>query len=96
MKSMDSMTPLEAWHRKKPMVQHLRTFGCILYVWNIVSHLKKLEDRGRKMIFIGYELRYKVYHAYNPVTKHVHVTHDTRFTCISVITVPFEPLSQLI
>jgi hypothetical protein len=25
MKSMDSMTPFEAWHRKKPLVQHLKT-----------------------------------------------------------------------
>jgi transposase InsO family protein len=31
-KSVDDMTPFEAWHGKKPAVHHLRTFGCIIYV----------------------------------------------------------------
>jgi hypothetical protein len=44
-----------------------------------MSHLKKLEDHGRKMIFIGYESGSKAYRAYNPITKHVHVTHDVVF-----------------
>lgn len=52
-KSVDGMTPFEAWHGKKPAVHHLKTFGYVLYVWNTTPHLKKLEDRGRKMIFLG-------------------------------------------
>jgi hypothetical protein len=40
---------------------------------------KKLEDRGRKMIFIGYESGSKVYRAYNPIMKRVHVTRDVVF-----------------
>jgi hypothetical protein len=91
MKTMNDMTPFEAWHGKKPMVHLLRIFGCIVYVWNTAQHLKKLEDRGCKIIFIGYERRYKAYHAYNPVTKRVHMTRDTRFTCVSAITNPIEP-----
>jgi hypothetical protein len=39
-------------------------------------HLKKLEDCGCKMIFIGYESGSKVYRMYDPITKRVHVTHD--------------------
>jgi hypothetical protein len=45
----------------------------------MVPCLKKLEDRGRKMIFISYESGSKVYLTYNPITKHVHVTHDVVF-----------------
>jgi hypothetical protein len=52
-KSVDGMTPFEAWHRRKPTVHHLRTFMCIVYVRNTMPHLKKLEDRGHKMIFVG-------------------------------------------
>jgi hypothetical protein len=52
-KSVDGMTPFEAWHRRKPTVHHLRTFRCIVYVRNTMPHLKKLEDHGRKMIFVG-------------------------------------------
>jgi hypothetical protein len=78
-KSVDGMTPFETWHRRKPMVHHLRTFGCIMYVRNTMSHLKKLEDHGCKMIFIGYESGSKAYRAYDPITKHIHVTRDVVF-----------------
>jgi hypothetical protein len=78
-KSVDGMTLFEAWHGRKPAVHHLRTFGCIMYVRNTMSHLKKLEDRGRKMIFIGYESGSKAYRVYDPITKRVHVTRDVVF-----------------
>jgi hypothetical protein len=79
MKSVDGMTPFEAWHWKKPAVHHLMIFGCIVYVQNTTSHLKKLEDRGRKMIFISYESGSKAYRTYNPITKCAHVTRDVVF-----------------
>jgi hypothetical protein len=78
-KSVDGMTLFEVWHGRKPAVHHLRTFRCIVFVRNMMSHLKKLEDHGRKVIFIGYESGSKVYRAYDPITKHVHVTHDMVF-----------------
>jgi transposase InsO family protein len=31
-KSVEGMTPFEAWYGKKPAVHHLRTFGCLVYV----------------------------------------------------------------
>jgi hypothetical protein len=68
-KSIDGVTPFEAWHGRKPAVHHLRTFGCIMYGWNTMPHLKKLEDCGRKMIFISYESGSKAYCAYEPITK---------------------------
>jgi hypothetical protein len=79
MKSIDGMTPFEAWHGRKPAVHHLKMFGCIMYVWNTTPHLKKLEDCGRKMIFVGYESSSKVYRAYDPIMKRVHVTRDVVF-----------------
>jgi hypothetical protein len=62
------------WHGRKPTVHHLKTFRCIVYVRNTTPHLKKLEDRGHNMIFIGYESGSKAYRAYDPITKRVHVT----------------------
>jgi hypothetical protein len=79
MKSIDDMTPFEAWHGRKPVVHHLRMLGCIVYVQNTMSHLKKLEDHDCKMIFIGYESGSKAYRAYDPITKRVHVTRDMVF-----------------
>jgi hypothetical protein len=45
----------------------------------MTPHLKKLEDRGRKMIFISYESGSKAYRAYDPITKWVHVTRGVVF-----------------
>jgi hypothetical protein len=79
MKSIDDMTPFEAWHRRKPTVHHHRMFRCIMYVRNMMPHLKKLEDRGSKMIFVGYESGSKAYRAYDPIMKCVHATCDVVF-----------------
>jgi transposase InsO family protein len=78
-KAVEGKTPFEAWYRKKPMVHHLKTYGCIVYVKNTTPHLKKMEDHGRKMIFIGYECGSKAYRAYDLATKRVHVTRDVVF-----------------
>ncbi|WVZ66255.1 hypothetical protein U9M48_015502 [Paspalum notatum var. saurae] len=73
------MTPYEAWFGKKPAVHHLRTFGCIVYVKNTKPNLKKLEDRGQRMVFIGYEKGSKAYRAYDPTTGKVVITRDVVF-----------------
>lgn len=31
-KALNSKTPFEAWHGKKPKVSHMRTFGCVGHV----------------------------------------------------------------
>jgi hypothetical protein len=49
------------------VVHHLRPFRCIVYVRNEIPHLKKLEDRSRKMIFVGYDSGSKVYRPYDPI-----------------------------
>ena len=78
-KSVEGMTPFQAWHGKKSAVHHLRIFSCIAHVRNSSPHLKKLEDRSQKMIFIGYEAGSKAYRAYDPTTNRVHVSRDIVF-----------------
>jgi hypothetical protein len=78
-KAVDGKTPFEVWHGKRPAVHHLKTFGCIVYVRNTKPHLKKLDDKGRKIIFFGYERGTKAYIAYDPVTKKVTITQDVVF-----------------
>jgi hypothetical protein len=73
------MTPYEAWYKRKPVVHHMRTFGCLVHVKIINGHVKKLEDRSTAMVFFGYEKGSKAYRAYNPVTKKVMVTRDVVF-----------------
>jgi hypothetical protein len=51
---VDEKTPYEAWHGEALVVHYLRMFGCIAHVKDTRLNLKKLEDRSRKTIFIGY------------------------------------------
>jgi len=78
-KSLNNMTPFEAWHGKKPKVNHLRTFGCVAHVKLIGLGLKKLSDRSKKMVFIGYESGTKGYRFYDPTTKRLVVSRDVIF-----------------
>jgi hypothetical protein len=78
-KGLKGATPFEIWYGKKPSVHQLHTFGCIAYVKNTKPHLSKLEDRGHKMIFVGYEKGTKAYRVYDPVTHKVHITCDVVF-----------------
>jgi hypothetical protein len=52
---------------------------CVVYVKDTKLNLKKLEDRGWKMIFVGYERGSKAYRAYDPLAKCVTVTRDVVF-----------------
>ncbi len=40
-KSVEGMTPIEAWTGKKPKVDYLRVFGCIAY-----AHIPKVERKN--------------------------------------------------
>jgi hypothetical protein len=77
--SVTGMTPHEAWHGARPDVTHLRTFGCIAHIKDVRPHLKKLEDRSRPMVLLGYEQGSKAYRCYDPITKRVCISRDVVF-----------------
>jgi hypothetical protein len=76
---VDGATPFELWFRKKPSIHHLCTFGYIGYVKNTRPHLTKLEDRGTRMVFVGYERGTNAFRMYDPVSKRVHISRDVVF-----------------
>lgn len=78
-KSLNSITPFEGWHGRKPSVKHLRTFGCVAYVKLVGPGLNKLSDRSVEMVFIGYEAGTKGYRFYNPATGKLVVGRDVIF-----------------
>ena len=79
MKSLEGKTLYEAWTGIKPKVYHLRVFGCLAHVKTISSNLKKLEDRSKLMLFIGYAKGSKAYRVYDPFTGSIHLTGDIIF-----------------
>ena len=78
-KSVGGKTPYELWTGSVPGVQHLRTFGCVAHMKVTTPNLKKLDDRSRRTIFVGYEPGSKAYRVYDPVSQRVHVSRDLVF-----------------
>ena len=54
-------------------------FGCIAHMKVTTPNLKKLDDRSRRTIFVGYEPGSKAYRVYDPVTQRMHVSRDLVF-----------------
>jgi hypothetical protein len=69
-KSLAGRTPYEAWHGRKPAVNHLRVFGCRAFVKQL-GHVDKLDDRNCARVFIGYAEGAKAYRILNPVARQV-------------------------
>ncbi|KAG8097902.1 hypothetical protein GUJ93_ZPchr0013g34364 [Zizania palustris] len=78
-KGAGGRTPYELWTGSTPSVHHLRTFGCVAHVKDTRPHLRKLDDRSKPMIFVGYEAGSMAYRAYDPTTRRLHVTRDVVF-----------------
>jgi hypothetical protein len=63
---LKDMTPKEAFSGKKPNVEHLRIFGCPIYIHIPKDKRKKLEPSIKKGIFMGYNESSKAYRIYIP------------------------------
>lgn len=78
-KSVNNMTPQEAWSGLKPGVGHLKVLGCIAYAHVPDQRRRKLDQKSEKTVFVGYSENTKAYKLYNPVTKKVIISKDVIF-----------------
>jgi hypothetical protein len=77
-KALNGRTPYEAWHGRKPVVSHLRVFGCLAFGKEL-GHIDKLDDRSTPGVFISYAGGSKAYRILDPGTQHVRTTLDVVF-----------------
>jgi transposase InsO family protein len=77
-KALNSRTPYEAWHGRKPAVSHLWVFSCLAFGKEL-GHISKLDDRSTPGVFIGYAEGSKAYHILDPGTQRVRMTRDVVF-----------------
>ena len=77
-KAVMNQTPYEAWHNVKPLVSHLKVFGCIAYAL-VKSSRHKLENKSEKCVFLGYSLKSKAYRLYNPISGKIIISRDVLF-----------------
>jgi hypothetical protein len=63
---LGNKTPKEVFTGKKPEVNHLRIFGCPMYIHVPKEKRTKLEPSGKKGTFVGYNETSKAYRIYIP------------------------------
>ena len=78
-KALRVITPYEAWNGHKPMVSHMRVFGCLAYALVPSQQHHKLDDKAKKCIFVGYSAESKGYRLYHPLTDTIIVSRDVVF-----------------
>jgi len=84
-KALQSMTPYEAWHDRKPSIEHMRVFGCLSYALVPQTQRRKLDDKAVTNVFLfGYSTGSKDYRLYHPQTKRILVSLDVVFVEDSV------------
>lgn len=78
-RSIWNKTPQEAWNRRKPDIFHLKVFGSVTYAHVLDEKRSKLDDKNKKLIFIGYNTSSKGYNLYNPRNGKIVISHDVEF-----------------
>ncbi|KAG6517438.1 hypothetical protein ZIOFF_020830 [Zingiber officinale] len=78
-KPLGEHTLFEAWMGRKSHLAHLRVFGCVAYVKNTASHLKKLDDKSSPMVYLGVEEGYKAHRLFDPRHGKLQVSRDVMF-----------------
>ncbi|KAD1131218.1 hypothetical protein E3N88_43246 [Mikania micrantha] len=78
-KSLENMTPKEAWTGFKPSVWHFKVFGCIAYARIPNQRRTKLESKSEKCIFVGYSEQSKAFKLFNPDSQKVIISRDVVF-----------------
>lgn len=78
-KSLPDVTPYEAWYDKKPNLGHLKVFGCVVFAKNAGFHLRKLDDRSKRMVYFGVEDGTKGNRLYDPQDRKLRVARDVVF-----------------
>ena len=78
-RSLDGATPYEVWTGVKPNLEHFRVFGSLCHVKVLGEKLKKLQERSKPMVFIGYEAGTKGYKCYDPENGRVYISRYVIF-----------------
>lgn len=80
--TINVQVPFTVWTRKIPSVRHLKVYGCLAYARLPDQGRRKLDDRARECIFVGYAKQTKGYRLWYPqkgdviTTKHVRFVED--------------------
>ena len=78
-RAVPEVTPFEAFTGKKPVVSHLKVFGCTSYAHVPKDERKKLDSRARESVLLGYGTNVKGYRLYDVNRQKVFFSRDVLF-----------------
>ncbi|WZZ60344.1 hypothetical protein YC2023_060451 [Brassica napus] len=78
-KILKNLSPFEVLNKSKPVIDHLRVFGCVCYVMVPGEQRNKLEAKSTKAMFIGYSITQKGYNFYDHEARRVMVSREVKF-----------------
>jgi hypothetical protein len=76
---LENKTPEEMFSREKSKVNHLRIFGCPVFVHVPKEKRTKLDPSEKNGIFVGYYDTSKTYRSYIPGHRKVEISQDVTF-----------------
>lgn len=65
----DNDIPARLWAGKMPSAMALRPFGCRAFARNLDPGRRKLDQRARELIFVGFDLNTRAWRLWNPLVK---------------------------
>jgi hypothetical protein len=91
-KSLNNITPYEAYHGHRPDISHLREIGCRAFVLILNKHNPKIFQRSEEHVMIGYGKNSKTYRCYHRGTHKVVESYHVKFIeSKDECEVPFRP-----
>jgi len=73
------MTPFERWHKRKSSLQHIHVFGSKAYAHVSKELRRKLDEKAKEFVFVGYAEDAKGYRLLDKSTDKVIVSRDVNF-----------------
>ena len=71
--------PYQLWHGEKPNLEHIRVFGCAVYVHVPDGERRKLDKKAQKLRFIGYTDTAGNYRVWDETKRKCYIRHDVIF-----------------
>lgn len=78
-KQNNNLSPFELWYNKKPVYEHLRVFGSVVFAKVPDATRKKWDAKAKKYIFIGYTYTAENYKIYDPRSNSIYISRDVKF-----------------
>lgn len=78
-KRQNFLSPYETWYGRKPNLKNLKVFGCKAVVQVPKQKRKKLDPKGKEVIFVGYSQHPNSYRFFDPKTGNVSLSRDAKF-----------------